>query len=310
MSKLLTILGPTASGKTELACHVALELGAQIISADSRQVYRGMDIGTGKDIEEYTINGTKIPYHLIDIKPAGYRYNIAEFQLDFRKALKQIESDHQIPILCGGSGMYIEAALEGSSFLGIPPNEQLLTELKGLNSEELERAYDKIANFVKAELNPLTDARKRRAVVIDEYIKVHPDWKPRTFEPLDYCIVGVAIDRDFRREKITKRLSHRLNHGMIEEAQQLLDKGVTHEQLQFYGLEYKWLSRFLLQEISKRELFEGLNTAIHQFSKRQMTWFRRMEKHGYQINWVKAELSIEEKVKQSISAFKQFWPSI
>lgn len=306
MSKLLTILGPTASGKTELACHVALELGAEIISADSRQVYRGMDIGTGKDIEEYTINGIEVPYHLIDIKPAGYRYNIAEFQLDFREALQQIEAKSKVPILCGGSGMYIEAALEGSSFLGIPPNHELENELKTLGQDELQSTYLKCSEFVRNELNPLTDARKRRAIVIDHYIQSHPEWQPRTFETINYCIVGVDVDRELRRDKITKRLSHRLNHGMIEEAERLLQEGVTHEQLQFYGLEYKWLSRYILKEITKKELFEGLNTAIHQFSKRQMTWFRRMEKNGYQIHWVKADLPIEEKVQQAISVFKQF----
>lgn len=305
MSKLLCIIGPTASGKTELACHVALQLDGEIISADSRQVYRGMDIGTGKDIDEYTIDGVEIPYHLIDIKDAGYQYNIAEYQLDFRAAYQTIKQKNRLPILCGGSGMYVEAALKGSTFLGIPPNPKLEETLKLLDPKSLKNRYDSCSDLILQDLNAQTEARMRRAIVIDDYITNNPSWKPRKFDAIDFTMVAVKIERDLRRAKITNRLSDRLNNGMIEEVEQLLNAGVTHEQLQFYGLEYKWLSRFLLKEISKKELFDGLNAAIHKFSKRQMTWFRRMEKHGYQIHWVDADQPLEQKVADTIAIFEQ-----
>ncbi|MEO9533307.1 MAG: tRNA (adenosine(37)-N6)-dimethylallyltransferase MiaA [Crocinitomicaceae bacterium] len=295
MRDLTVILGPTASGKTELGCHLALELDAEIISADSRQIYRGMDIGTGKDIEEYTINGVEIQYHLIDIHEAGYFYNIAEYQLDFHKAFNEIQEKGKSAILCGGSGLYIETALEGNKYLGIEPDADRKKELENLDETDLNKLMALVPESIKKDLNALTKARKIRAILISEHIIQHKDWQPRSFEPFNYKIIGVKIDRDLRRKKISARLSHRLNNGMIEEAERLLDNGVTHEQMSIYGLEYKWLSQYLQKTISKKELFDGLNTAIHQFSKRQMTWFRRMEKKGYRINWVNADQSIEEK---------------
>ena len=305
MNKVLTILGPTASGKTELACHVALELGAEIISADSRQLYKYMDIGTGKDIEEYSIDGIDIPYHLIDICEPSHKYNIAEYQLDFHKTLHEIKSRGKSAVLCGGSGLYVETALKGSTYLGIETEKELLDSWTKKTDEEIGKKYDSLPQLIKDSLNALTRARKIRAIGIHDYIQKNPEWKPRKFEPVSSLIIGVDIERDLRREKITKRLSYRLNNGMIEEAENLIDNHLTHEQMSFFGLEYKWLSLYLRKEISKKELFEGLNTAIHQFSKRQMTWFRRMEKKGYQIHWIDASESLESKKEKVLSLYAQ-----
>ncbi|MFT4602490.1 MAG: tRNA dimethylallyltransferase [Arenicella sp.] len=305
VSKVLTILGPTASGKTELACQLALNLDAEIISADSRQLYKFMDIGTGKDIEEYTIERTPIPYHLIDIREPSYKYNIAEYQLDFHKALADIQNRNKIAVLCGGSGLYIETALRGSSYLGIETDAKLISELKTYSDAQLENEYQKVPENLKEELNALTNQRKIRAIGIHQFIQTNPTWKKRNLPKVDSLIIGVDIDRDLRREKITKRLSYRLNHGLIEEAESLLDKHLTSEEMSFFGLEYKWLSEYLQGNITKKELFEGLNTAIHQFSKRQMTWFRRMEKNGYKIHWVNANDSIESKKDQVLELYSQ-----
>ena len=301
MSELIVILGPTASGKTEFACHLAKAMNGEIISADSRQVYKGMDIGTGKDIEEYTIGDVKIPYHLIDIKEAGYLYNIAEYQLDFHKAFKQVKENKRQPILCGGSGLYIETALEGNKYLGIRPNHVEQAELENLSDEEIEVALEEVSERIKNDLNALTRARKIRAIQISKYINENPDWKPRSFDPIDYKIFGVNIDRNLRRKKISKRLNDRLNNGMIEEAERLVAAGLSHEQMAFYGLEYKWLSLYLLKEINRKELHDGLNTAIHQFSKRQMTWFRRMEKNGFKIKWINTDQPMESKIEQCMT---------
>jgi tRNA dimethylallyltransferase len=297
MNELTVIVGPTASGKTELACNLALALGAEIISADSRQIYRGMDIGTGKDIQEYTIGGIEIPHHLIDIHDAGYFYNIGEYQLDFQKAFQDVKQRGKKAILCGGSGLYLETALEGNKYLGIEPDRSRKKELEEFDDAKLEKLYGAIPDEIKNDLNALTASRKIRAILISEYIDQNKEWKPRVFEPIDYKIIGVKIEREFRRKKISERLRFRLENGMIEEAEALLAKGVTHEQMSIYGLEYKWLSRYLKKELDRRELFSGLNTAIHQFSKRQMTWFRRMEKKGYQIEWLDADQALADKVE-------------
>jgi tRNA dimethylallyltransferase len=305
MKKMITILGPTASGKTELACQVSLELDAEIISADSRQLYKYMDIGTGKDIEEYTVNRQSIPFHLIDIKDPNYKYNIAEYQIDFHKALGDIRDRSKTPILCGGSGLYIETALKGSSYLGIETKPELRAELESLDEKGLEMRYAKLPDLLRNDLNALTSARKIRAIAIHEFMLQNPNWKPRKYEEIDSLIIGVEIERDLRREKITKRLSHRLNNGLIEEAEYLIENHLTHDEMSFFGLEYKWLSLYLRKEISKKELFDGLNTAIHQFSKRQMTWFRRMEKNGYKIHWVNAADTLEMKKDKVLSLYAQ-----
>ncbi len=306
MKKMITILGPTASGKTELACHLSLELDAEIISADSRQIYKYMDIGTGKDIEEYTVDAQSIPFHLIDIKDPNYKYNIAEYQIDFHKALGDIRDRSKTPILCGGSGLYIETALKGSSYLGIETKPELRAELESLDEKGLEMRYAKLPDLLRNDLNARTSARKIRAIAIHEFMLQNPNWKPRKYEEIDSLIIGVEIERDLRREKITKRLSHRLNNGLIEEAEYLIENHLTHDELSFFGLEYKWLSLYLRKEISKKELFDGLNTAIHQFSKRQMTWFRRMEKNGYKIHWVNAADTLEIKKDKVLSLYAQY----
>jgi len=295
-NSLITILGPTASGKTELACALAYDINGEIISADSRQVYRNMDIGTGKDIDEYNVNGQSIPYHLIDIRDAGYKYNIWEYQQDFLTAFKDITNRGQQPILCGGSGLYIETALNGNIFLGIPPNDDLRNELKKLSLTELEALWDKLPADLKSKLDKNTDKRMIRSLEINDFLTQHPEWTPPTYPQFKSIIVGVDIERDLRREKITKRLSYRLNNGMYEEVEHLLKLGLTYDDLAYYGLEYKWIGNYLQGNISKKEMFEGLNVAIHQFAKRQMTWFRRMEKQGHQINWIKAELPLNVKV--------------
>ena len=306
---ILVVLGPTASGKTNLACSLALEFDAEIISADSRQFYKHMDIGTGKDIEEYEVDGVKIPYHLIDIKNPGYKYNIAEFQLDFIEALKDIHQRGKSIILCGGSGLYIETALKGNSFLGIPMNEDRREELEKLTDDELKANFAQISDRVKEVINDETRRRMIRAIIVDEHLKKDPSFKTVDIPEFTYTIVGVDIDRDTRRQKISDRLSYRMNNGLIEEVEWLLDNYLTHEDLEYYGLEYKWIGLYLKKEISKKELFEGLRTAIHQFAKRQMTWFRRMEKNGYQIHWVNANQSLKDKLIEVQTIYPAQHPS-
>ena len=306
---ILVILGPTASGKTNIACSVAQHLSGEIISADSRQVYRHMDIGTGKDIEEYTIDGKQIPYHLIDIKDPGYKYNIAEYQLDFLSALNDINQKSKTPILCGGSGLYIETALKGNSFLGIPMEKDRREALEELSEEELLEAYDNTSEKVRNVINNETSRRMVRAIIVDEYLKEHPNFKTIDIPEFQYTIIGVDIERELRRQKISDRLSFRMNNGLIEEVEWLLENYLSQEDLEYYGLEYKWIGLYLKKEITKKELFEGLRTAIHQFAKRQMTWFRRMERNGFHINWIDAAIPLEDKVQRVISIYQEKQPS-
>lgn len=264
-----------------------------------------MDIGTGKDLEEYTLNGEEVPYHLIDIKEPGYKYNIAEFQNDFITAFNDITSRNKLPILCGGSGLYIETALRGNSFLGIPSNEELWGQLKAVTDKELDAEYANIDTEIQAKLNALTRPRKIRAIEIAQFLKANSGWQPTQLPQLKPLIIGVNIERDLRRDKITRRLSERMNNGLIEEVETLIKKGLSHADLEYYGLEYKWIGKYLKGEISKRILFESLNTAIHQFAKRQMTWFRRMEKNEYHIEWVDALLPTNEKLAHIQTLLKQ-----
>lgn len=305
---LITILGPTACGKTELACHLASNLKAEIISADSRQVYRGMDIGTGKDLDEYIIDGEVIPVHLIDIHDPGYKYNIAEYQVDFHKVYNQLNERDIQAILCGGSGLYIEAALRGNSYLGIPSDPSEKKDLNDLTEEEFEKLYQFADAEVKEAIGDQTKPRKVRAIQVSNYLKLHPDWEKRAYPEVPSIIFGLTIDRDLRRSKISKRLSFRLNNGLIEEAESLLSKGLSHESMAYYGLEYKWLSDYLLSKITKKELYFGLETAIHQFSKRQMTWFRRMEKNNYKIHWIEAASPLDDKLSQVGEICKSYPP--
>ena len=296
---LITILGPTASGKTSLATALADRLGTEIISGDSRQVYRRMDLGTGKDLADYTIEGRSVPYHLIDIVEPGYKYNVFEYQRDFLKAYESIVAKDKLPVLCGGTGMYIESVLKGYRLLPVPENPELRASLEGKTLGELTRileGYKKLHNSTDVD----TAKRAIRAIEIEEYYKQQPA-EYREFPTLKSLIVGVDIDRELRREKITRRLKQRLDEGMVEEVRGLLDEGISAENLIYYGLEYKFLTQYAIGELTYEEMFHQLETAIHRFAKRQMTWFRGMERRGFTIHWLDATLPMEEKVEQIIN---------
>ena len=296
---LITILGPTASGKTPLAAALADRLHTEIISGDSRQVYRRMDLGTGKDLEDYVVDGRPVPYHLIDIVEPGYKYNVFEYQRDFLKAYEEIASKGKLPILCGGTGMYIESVLKGYRLLPVPENPELRASLEGKSLEELTRileGYKKLHNSTDVD----TAKRAIRAIEIEEYYKQQPP-EYREFPSLKSLIIGVDIDRELRREKITRRLKQRLDEGMVEEVRGLLDEGIPAENLIYYGLEYKFLTQYAIGELTFDEMFHQLETAIHQFAKRQMTWFRGMERRGFKIHWLDATLPMEVKTEQIIN---------
>ena len=296
---LITILGPTASGKTPLATALADRLDTEIISGDSRQVYRRMDLGTGKDLADYTIEGRSIPYHLIDIVEPGYKYNVFEYQRDFLKAYESIVEKGKLPILCGGTGMYIESVLKGYRLLPVPENPELRASLEGKSLGELTRileGYKKLHNSTDVD----TAKRAIRAIEIEEYYKQQPP-EFREFPTLKSLIIGVDIDRELRREKITRRLKQRLDEGMVEEVRGLLAEGISAENLIYYGLEYKFLTQYAIGELTYEEMFHQLETAIHQFAKRQMTWFRGMERRGFTIHWLDATLPMEEKVERIIN---------
>ena len=296
---LITILGPTASGKTSLATALADKLATEIISGDSRQVYRRMDLGTGKDLADYTIEGRSVPYHLIDIVEPGYKYNVFEYQRDFLKAYESIVAKDKLPVLCGGTGMYIESVLKGYRLLPVPENPELRASLEGKSLEELTRileGYKKLHNSTDVD----TAKRAIRAIEIEEYYKQQP-LEYREFPSLKSLIIGVDIDRELRREKITRRLKQRLDEGMVDEVRGLLAEGISAENLIYYGLEYKFLTQYSIGELTYEEMFHQLETAIHQFAKRQMTWFRGMERRGFVIHWLDATLSMEEKVERIIN---------
>ena len=296
---LITILGPTASGKTPLAAALADRMGTEIISGDSRQVYRRMDLGTGKDLVDYTVDGRQVPYHLIDIVEPGYKYNVFEYQRDFLKAYEEISAKGKTPILCGGTGMYIESVLKGYRLLSVPENPELRASLEGKSLEELTHileGYKKLHNSTDVD----TCKRAIRAIEIEEYYKQQPP-EYREFPSLKSLIIGVDIDRELRREKITRRLKQRLEEGMVDEVRGLLAEGIPAENLIYYGLEYKFLTQYAIGEISYDEMFLQLETAIHQFAKRQMTWFRGMERRGFTIHWLDATLPMEEKTELIIN---------
>lgn len=303
MKTLLTILGPTASGKTDLAAHVAREIGGEVISADSRQVYRGMDIGTGKDLDDYVVDGKQIPYHLIDIREAGTKYNLFQYQEDFLKAYHDIQSRGVQPILCGGTGLYIESVLKGYHLSPVPQNPELRKALEGKSLDELTHMLRQLKAKNGSNMHNTTDVdscqRAIRAIEIETYNLDHPT-DNRDFPAIDSVIVGVGIDRVARREKITSRLRKRLDNGMVEEIRGILDKGVKADDLIYYGLEYKYVTEYVIGKLTYEEMFRQLEIAIHQFAKRQMTWFRGMERRGATIHWIDAALSMEEKVKETI----------
>lgn len=297
--KMITILGPTASGKTSVAAALALRTGGEIISADSRQVYRRMDIGTGKDLADYTIGDVRIPYHLIDIAEPGTKYNLFQYQQDFHEAYDEIRSRGKLPILCGGTGLYIEAVLGGYSLSPVPQNQALRDSLEGKSLEELTRMLVELKRQNGSNMHNRTDVdtaqRAIRAIEIETYNLEHPTPK-RQMPPVESLIIGINIDRELRREKITRRLKARLDDGMCDEIQGLIDGGVNPEDLIYYGLEYKFITEYVIGRTSYEEMFRQLEIAIHQFAKRQMTWFRGMERRGFTIHWIDAAQSMEDKV--------------
>ena len=302
--RMITILGPTASGKTDLAAHLAARLNAEIISADSRQVYRGMDIGTGKDLADYTVEGHAIPYHLIDICEPGTKYNLFRYQQDFLDRYVDIRSRGVLPILCGGTGLYIEAVLKGYSLSPVPQNPALRTELEGKNLEELTNILVDLKRRNHSVMHNKTDVdscqRAIRAIEIETYNLTKPT-EERQCPPIDSLIIGVDIEREARREKITHRLKTRLEGGMVDEIDGLLKRGIPAEDLIYYGLEYKFVTEYLIGKLSYAEMFQQLEIAIHQFAKRQMTWFRGMERRGFTIHWVNAAWKMEDKVEEILS---------
>ena len=296
---MITILGPTASGKTPVAARLAAEIGGEIISADSRQVYRRMDIGTGKDLADYVVDGKLIPYHLIDIREPGTKYNLFEYQQDFFDAYQDIRSRGAVPILCGGTGLYIEAVLKGYKLSPVPQNQELRDSLEGMSLEELTQMLTELKAKTGSNMHNTTDVdscqRAIRAIEIESYNLQHPLPK-RELPPVESVIIGIDIDREMRREKITRRLKARLEEGMVDEVKALLAEGIPADDLIYYGLEYKFVTEYLVGQTSYDEMFTRLEIAIHQFAKRQMTWFRGMERRGFNINRIDATLPIEEKV--------------
>lgn len=296
---LITILGPTASGKTSLAASLAARLQTEIISGDSRQIYRRMDLGTGKDLADYVVDGQPVSYHLIDIAEPGYKYNVFEYQRDFLAAYEEMRKRGLLPILCGGTGMYIESVLKGYRLLPVPENPELRAKLADKSLKEL---TDMLAAYKKLHNTTDVDTVKRaiRAIEIEEYY-LHQKVEERAFPEIRSLIVGVDIDRELRREKITCRLKQRLDAGMADEVRALLDSGIAPEDLIYYGLEYKYLTLYVTGGLTYEEMFHQLETAIHQFAKRQMTWFRGMERRGFTIHWIEAALPMEDKVNQILS---------
>jgi len=293
---LLVVLGATATGKTSLAVNLAKEFSGEIISADSRQIYRGMDLGTGKDIEEYVVDGLPIPYHLIDIVDAGYKYNVFEFQRDFVNAFEDITQRKKMPVVCGGTGMYLEAVLKGYKLIAVPNDEVFREEMKSKTIEELEvilRSYKELHNNSDIE----TKKRAIRAIEIERYYAANPQID-MSYPEMNPLLVGIKFDRESRRDRISFRLKQRLKEGMIEEVQSLLKSGVLADDLIYYGLEYKFLTQYAIGQISYDEMFSGLEVAIHQFAKRQMTWFRKMERSGSNIKWLDGYMPLDEKIDQ------------
>ena len=303
--KMITILGPTASGKTPVATRLAAEIGGEIISADSRQVYRRMDLGTGKDLADYrlAVDGTpvSIPYHLIDIREPGTKYNLFEYQQDFFDTYQHILNRGAVPILCGGTGLYIEAVLKGYHLSPVPQNQELRDRLEGKTLEELTQMLVTLKEQNGSNMHNRTDVdscqRAIRAIEIETYNLQHPI-PNRELPPIDSLIIGISIDRELRREKITRRLKARLEEGMIDEVRALLDEGIPADNLIYYGLEYKFVTEYILGRLTYDEMFKGLEIAIHQFAKRQMTWFRGMERRGFTIHWIDATLPMDVKVEQ------------
>ncbi len=302
--QLITILGPTACGKTAVATQLACQLGGEIISADSRQVYRHMDIGTGKDLDDYVVNGIQIPYHLIDICEPGTKYNLFQYQTDFLKAYNDITERGRQPILCGGSGLYIESVIRGYQLSPVPQSQELRDSLKDKPLAELAEILETIKRQTGSNMHNTTDIdtpqRAIRAIEIELYNQNHPTER-RTMPDIPSVLIGLYIGRDERRRNISARLCRRLDNGMIDEVKGLIDSGVKPEDLIYYGLEYKYVTEYVIGRISFQEMFDQLQIAIHQFAKRQMTWFRGMERRGCEIHWIDTSLPMQTKVDMIIN---------
>lgn len=299
---ILIITGATASGKTAVAAGVASRLGSEVISADSRQVYRRMDIGTGKDYSDYVIDGRSIPVHLTDIVEPGYRYNVYEFQNDFLDIYTKLKNRSILPVVCGGSGMYIDSIVSGYRLLQVPPNEELRARLESMNSEELEKQLKSYRNLHNT-TDTVTRKRLIRAIEIEEYYSRNRE--KESFPEIRSVIAGIRFDRETRRKRISERLRARLSEGMVEEVEKLLAEGIKPGDLIYYGLEYKYLTLYITGRINYEEMFTSLETAIHRFAKRQMTWFRGMERRGIEINWIDGALEYDRKVEAILTLVKK-----
>ncbi len=297
-TNLITVLGPTATGKTSFSARLSSLINGEIISADSRQVYKGMNLGTGKDYEDYVVDGNAIPYHLIDIAEPGSEYNVYQYQNDFIRAYKDIILRRKQAILCGGTGMYLESVLNGYKLAKVPENSELRDLLEKKSDKELVQMLSKYRNLHNT-TDSLHKKRTIRAIEIAKYEEEHPelDW---TFPDINVILFGINYERSIIRERITKRLKERMETGMVQEVESLLKNGVEPEKLKFYGLEYKFLTMYLLGELKYDEMAKLLNIAIHQFAKRQATWFRRMERNGFKINWIDGTLTMEEKLNTAL----------
>ena len=300
-NRMITILGPTASGKTSIAAALAGRIGGEIISADSRQVYRRMDIGTGKDLADYEVGGKHIPYHLIDIAEPGYKYNLFEYQRDFHTAYDDITSRGRTPVLCGGTGLYIEAVLNGYALSPVPQNQELRDSLSAKSLDELTAMLKALKEQTGSNMHNRSDVdtvqRAIRAIEIETYNLQHPT-PEREMPGISSLVIGVDVDRETRRRRISDRLEARLHEGMIDEVKGLLAEGVSAESLMYYGLEYKFVTEYVTGKTTYNDMLSRLEIAIHQFAKRQMTWFRGMERRGIHINWIDASLTMDDKVEQ------------
>ena len=297
---MITFLGPTASGKTSIAAALAGRIGGEIISADSRQVYRRMDIGTGKDLADYEVGGKHIPYHLIDIAEPGYKYNLFEYQRDFHTAYDDITSRGRTPVLCGGTGLYIEAVLNGYALSPVPQNQELRDSLSAKSLDELTAMLKALKEQTGSNMHNRSDVdtvqRAIRAIEIETYNLQHPT-PEREMPGISSLVIGVDVDRETRRRRISDRLEARLHEGMIDEVKGLLAEGVSAESLMYYGLEYKFVTEYVTGKTTYNDMLSRLEIAIHQFAKRQMTWFRGMERRGIHINWIDASLPMDDKVE-------------
>ncbi|WP_040006214.1 tRNA (adenosine(37)-N6)-dimethylallyltransferase MiaA [Fibrisoma limi] len=303
-AKLLIILGPTASGKTRLAVHVAHRLNGEIISADSRQVYRSMDIGTGKDLADYVVDEKPVPYHLINIIDAGDSYNVYQFQQDFARAAADIQQRSRLPIVCGGTGLYLDAVLSSHAFTAIPRDDAFRADLETRTDDELQQLFRQMPSAYSALADTSTRKRLIRAIEINRYLSEHPDTPlTQAKTPPPAVVFGIDIPAELRRQRITDRLHARLQSGMVEEVERLLRQGVPAEKLIFYGLEYKFITQYLQGELEYNTMVTRLETAIHQFARRQMTFFRKMERDGLTIHWLDGQQPTAELVEEVILRF-------